>query len=203
MKPLLKICGMNNIEILNELLSIDKINFLGFIFYKTSIRNFSEEFLKQIKACNFENKRPVCVYVDSNRNFIEETSLYFKDPILQFHGNETNQFCNSFKKEFWKVLRIKNAINIEDINNFQDASGILLENFEEGKPGGTGITFDWSLVNSVKHLDMKFILSGGINCKNVDNAINIKPWCVDINSGVESSPGIKSLDLVKEVIEKF
>ena len=50
---------------------------------------------------------------------------------------------------------------------------------------------------------MKFILSGGINCKNVDNAINIKPWCVDINSGVESSPGIKSLDLVKEVIEKF
>ena len=87
MKPLLKICGMNNIEILNELISIDKINFLGFIFYKNSIRNVSEEFLKQIKACNFENKRPVCVYVDSNRNFIEETSLYFKDPILQFHGN--------------------------------------------------------------------------------------------------------------------
>ena len=130
MKPLLKICGMNNIEILNELLSIDKINFLGFIFYKNSIRNVSKEFLKQIKACNFQNKRPVCVYVDSNRNFIDETSSYFKDPILQFHGNEINQFCNSFKKEFWKVLRVKNEINSEYVSNFQDASGILLENFE-------------------------------------------------------------------------
>ena len=63
--------------------------------------------------------------------------------------------------------------------------------------------FDWSLINSVKDLDMKIILSGGINCENVDNAIDINPWCLDINSGVESSPGVKNIDLIKQLLDKI
>ena len=65
------------------------------------------------------------------------------------------------------------------------------------------MSFDWNLMNSVKLLDTKIILSGGINCENVDNAININPWCIDINSGVESSPGVKSIDLIKNLLDKF
>ena len=132
-----------------------------------------------------------------------ETSSYFKDPILQFHGDETSDFCNSFDNKFWKVLRINNQINVDEIIRYEKASGILFENFKKDQPGGTGESFDWSLINSVKDLDMKIILSGGINCENVDNAIDINPWCLDINSGVESSPGVKNIDLIKQLLDKI
>ena len=138
-----------------------------------------------------------------DRDFIKETSSYFKEPILQFHGDETSDFCNSFDNEFWKVLRVKNQINLDEINRYKKAYGILFENYKKDQPGGTGESFDWSLINSVKDLDIKIILSGGINCENVDNAIDINPWCLDINSGVESSPGVKNIDLIKQLLDKI
>ena len=143
------------------------------------------------------------MYVNSDQDFIKQTSSYFKDPILQFHGDETSDFCNSFDNEFWKVLRINNQINVDEIIRYEKASGILFENYKKDQPGGTGESFDWSLINSVKDLDMKIILSGGINCDNVDNAIDINPWCLDINSGVESSPGVKNIDLIKQLLDKI
>ena len=143
------------------------------------------------------------MYVNSDQDFIKQTSSYFKDPILQFHGDETSDFCNSFDNEFWKVLRINNQINVDEIIRYEKASGILFENYKKDQPGGTGESFDWSLINSVKDLDIKIILSGGINCENVDNAIDINPWCLDINSGVESSPGVKNINLIKQLLDKI
>ena len=203
MKPLIKICGINDFNVLQQLVCIDNINYLGFIFYEKSVRNVSKEFLVQVKEFELKDKRPVCVYVNSDKDFIKETSSYFKDPILQFHGDVTSDFCNSFENEFWKVLRINNQINIDEITRYEKASGILFENYKKDQPGGTGESFDWSLINSVKDLDIKIILSGGINCENVDNAIDINPWCLDINSGVESSPGVKSIDLIKQLLDKI
>ena len=100
MKPLIKICGVNDLEILNELIMIDELNFVGFIFYQASPRNITESFLQKINNVDFQNKRPVCVYVNAPRDLIQETSSYFKNPILQFHGEETNDFCNSFSNDF-------------------------------------------------------------------------------------------------------
>ena len=100
-------------------------------------------------------------------------------------------------------MRINNQINVDEITRYEKASGILFENYKKDQPGGTGESFDWSLINSVKDLDIKIILSGGINCENVDNAIDINPWCLDINSGVESSPGVKSIDLIKQLLDKI
>ena len=79
MKPLIKICGINQLEILNELALYDQINFLGFIFYEKSPRNVSFELLQEVKSFDFKNKRPVCVYVDADRSYIEETSSYFEN----------------------------------------------------------------------------------------------------------------------------
>ena len=94
MKPLIKICGINDLDVLNELLDLDGIDFLGFIFYEKSIRNVSLEFLEKIKGLQFNDKRPVCVYVNSERNFIKKTSSYFQNPIFQFHGNETVSYTH-------------------------------------------------------------------------------------------------------------
>ena len=80
---------------------------------------------------------------------------------------------------------------------------MLFETYKKGQHGGTGKSFDWSLIDNIKDLDTKFILSGGINIKNVDNAIEVNPWCLDINSGVESSPGKKDLNLIKEFLNKI
>tara|TARA_B100001094_G_C18156765_1_gene786904 strand:- start:1030 stop:1653 length:624 start_codon:yes stop_codon:yes gene_type:complete len=203
MKPLVKICGIQDLKVLHELIMIDEVNFIGFIFYTDSPRNIADSFLQEIKTFNFKDKRPVCVYVNASRKLIEETSSYFKNPILQFHGDETNDFCNSFNNDFWKVIRVKDLSSIERISEYHDASAILLENYEKEKYGGTGKSFNWNFLENIKSLDMKIIVSGGINIKNVHNAINIEPWCIDINSGVESSVGVKDLKLINKIIEIY
>jgi len=203
MKPLIKVCGIKELTILIELANLEKIDFLGFIFYENSPRFVSDELINRINEIDLKDKRPVCVYVDSDKGFIEETSSIFHNPILQFHGSESNDFCKSFNKEFWKVIKIKDNNSIKEITNYPAASAILFETYKEGQHGGTGKSFDWSLINNIKDLDTKFILSGGINIKNVDNAIEVNPWCIDINSGVESSPGKKDLNLIKEFLDKI
>lgn len=203
MKPLIKICGINELKILNELIMIEEIDFIGFIFYQDSLRNVSNNLLQQLKDIDLKEKRPVCVYVNASRSLIEETSSYFDNPVLQFHGDETNEFCKSFNKDFWKVIRVRDLSSIQNISEYHDASAILLENYEKGKYGGTGKSFDWHLLENIKTLDMKIIVSGGINIKNVHNAININPWCIDINSGVESSAGVKDLKLINEILEIY
>ena len=203
MKPLVKVCGIKELNILKELVNLDKIDFLGFIFYENSPRFISDDLIKRINEIDLRDKRPVCVYVDADKDFIKETSSSFQNPILQFHGSESNDFCKSFNKEFWKVIKIKNNNSIREIKNYPDASAMLFETYKKGQHGGTGKSFDWSLVDNIKDLDTKFILSGGINIKNVDNAIDINPWCLDINSGVESSPGKKDLNLITELLNKI
>lgn len=202
MKPLIKICGIADLNFLNEVIQINEINYLGFIFYENSPRNVTKDLLNDIKRFDFKDKRPVCVFVNASFEFIKESISYFKDPLLQFHGDETNQFCSSFKKDFWKVIHVKSIESIDRIEEYPDASAILLENYKKDQFGGTGESFDWDIVKKA-NLSKKIVLSGGINVKNVDNAISTQPWCIDINSGVESSIGIKNITLVNKILEKF
>ena len=202
MKPLIKICGIADLNFLNEVIQINEINYLGFIFYENSPRNVTKDLLNDIKRFDFKDKRPVCVFVNASSEFIKESISYFKNPLLQFHGDETNQFCSSFKKDFWKVIHVKSIESIDRIEEYPDASAILLENYKKDQFGGTGESFDWDIVKKA-NLSKKIVLSGGINVKNVDNAISTQPWCIDINSGVESSIGIKNITLVNKILEKF
>jgi len=203
MKPLIKICGIKDLNILNQLIELEAIDFIGFIFFEKSPRNVSNNFLNIVNGINLKNKRAVCVYVDASQEFIQQTSSNFQNPILQFHGNESNDFCKSFNKDFWKVIRVKDSNSINIVSDYPDASAILFENYTKGLYGGTGSVFDWSLLKNINKNNKKIIISGGINIENVDNAISVNPWCIDINSGVETSPGIKDLDLIKQVLQKF
>jgi phosphoribosylanthranilate isomerase len=202
MKPLIKICGIADLNFLNEVIQINEINYLGFIFYENSPRNVTKDLLNDIKRFDFKDKRPVCVFVNASSEFIKESISYFKEPLLQFHGDETNQFCSSFKKDFWKVIHVKSIESIDRIEEYPDASAILLENYKKDQFGGTGESFNWDIVKKA-NFSKKIVLSGGINLKNVDNAISTQPWCIDINSGVESSIGIKNITLVNKILEKF
>ena len=202
MKPFVKICGISDFHFLNEIIELEGINYLGFIFYEKSPRYVNQKFLNKLKNFNFRDKRPVCVYVNASKEYIKETSSYFKDPILQFHGDETNEFCKSHKNEFWKAIRIKDHESLKEITNYNSASAILFESYKKGIYGGSGESFDWKIIENI-NLTQKNVLSGGISIKNVDNAIRTQPWCIDINSGVESSIGIKDINLVKDILKKL
>ena len=198
--PKVKICGISNIEILKTLISLD-LDFIGFIFYSKSARYVDTKFLQSIEDIDFKDSRPVCVYVNADEDYIYETSSYFNNPILQFHGDEENNFCESFGLDYWKAIRVKDKEDLETISLYNSAQAILLENHKEGSYGGTGESFNWTILKDIENDDQNFVLSGGINSQNVDNALKTNSWCLDLNSGVESQEGIKNIELVKDILK--
>ena len=198
--PKIKICGISNIKILKTLISLD-IDFIGFIFYSKSPRFVDNKFLQSIQDIDFKNSRPVCVYVNPDEDYVYETSSYFDNPILQFHGEEENNFCESFGLDYWKAIRVKNKEDLNSISLYSSAQAILLENHKEGSYGCTGESFNWTILKDIENDDQNFVLSGGINSKNVDNALKTNSWCLDLNSGVESQEGIKNIELVKDILK--
>jgi len=197
-----KVCGISNTEMVKQLVKLE-LDFIGFIFYKKSPRYVSNQIAKNLSNIDFSNTRPVCVYVNPTKDYVLETSSYFDNPILQFHGEEPESFCNSFNLEYWKAIRVKNSSSFAEILSYQSAKAILLENHKDGLYGGTGEAFDWSLIKSHDHQNKKIILSGGINIENVDNAKDTLPWCIDLNSGVESSVGKKDMKLIIDILKNI
>ena len=143
----------------------------------------------------------MCVYVNADEDFIYKTSSFFDNPILQFHGDEDQNLCETFGLDFWKAIRIKNASDIEMISQYSSASAILLENHKDGVYCGTGESFNWQLLKNIDNDIHNFVLSGGINSQNVDNALRTNSWCLDLNSGVESQTGIKDILLIKDILK--
>ena len=197
-----KVCGVSNLEMVKQLLELE-LDFIGFIFYKKSPRYVSNQIVQDLLSLDFGNTRPVCVYVNPTRDYVLETSSYFDNPILQFHGEEPESFCDSFNLEYWKAIRVKSSSSFSETLSYQSAEAILLENHKDGLYGGTGEAFDWSLIKDHDDQIKKIILSGGINIENVDNAIDTLPWCIDLNSGVESSVGKKDIKLIIDILKNI
>ena len=199
-KSKIKICGISNLDVLKELINLN-INYVGFIFYSKSPRFANSDFLESFKDIDFKNTKPVCVYVNPDEEYVYKTSSYFSNPILQFHGDESNDFCESFGLEYWKAIRVKEKSDVLKTKLYSSASAILFENHKEGIYGGTGESFDWNWLNDLQEKEQYFILSGGINSENVHNALSTNSWCIDLNSGVESEEGIKDIALKKNILK--
>lgn len=199
-KSKIKICGISNLDVLKELINLN-INYVGFIFYSKSPRFAGFDFLESFKDIDFKNTKPVCVYVNPDEEYVYKTSSYFSNPILQFHGDESNDFCESFGLEYWKAIRVKEKSDVLKTKLYSSASAILFENHKEGIYGGTGESFDWNWLNDLQEKEQYFILSGGINSENVHNALSTNSWCIDLNSGVESEEGIKDIALIKNILK--
>jgi phosphoribosylanthranilate isomerase len=136
-KSKIKICGISNLDVLKELINLN-INYVGFIFYSKSPRYVDSDFLESFKDIDFKNTKPVCVYVNPDEEYVYKTSSYFSNPILQFHGDESNDFCESFGLEYWKAIRVKEKSDVLKTKLYSSASAILFENHKEGIYGGTG-----------------------------------------------------------------
>lgn len=111
--------------------------------------------------------------------------------VLQFHGDEPPEFCAGFSVPYLKAIRVKAGVDlVQCAIRYREAQGLLLDAYVEGTPGGTGQSFDWDMIPA--ELPLPVILSGGLEPANVADAIRrVRPWAVDVSSGVEASKGIK------------
>ena len=185
-----KVCGITRGE--DALFAAESgSNAIGFVFWSKSTRNISPE-----AACEITGVLPpfvstVGVYVDPTQEWVEQTATTAGLSLLQFHGDETPEFCNQFSLPYIKAIRVKPGLDLlQYAERFDSARGLLLDTYTAGMPGGTGHVFDWDLIPC--DLPLPIILSGGLNADNVASGIQqTRPWAVDVSSGVEATKGIK------------
>tara|TARA_B100001109_G_scaffold150516_1_gene122357 strand:- start:85 stop:693 length:609 start_codon:yes stop_codon:yes gene_type:complete len=197
----LKICGIRDKDILQYACEAG-LDFVGFIMANESPRKISDKFLTSLEDFNFYDTSPVFVFVNPSADEVINVVNKIENSILQFHGDEDESFCKQFNQSFWKTIRVKNSQSLEKVNNFPSADAILLETFSNDAYGGTGKVFDWTLLEKIS-LHEKFIIAGGINPDNIMQAVTLNPWCIDVNSGVESSLALKDKTLMDQIIRNF
>jgi len=183
-----KICGITNLSDA-QAAAVHGASAIGFIFYEKSSRAISIEDAKFIFRHLSNDISKVGVFVNHDKAFIEEAIRSVSLNIIQLHGDETPGFCNQFDVPVLKALRIKDKASLSVMDQY-NVAGFLLDTFSTKQYGGTGETFDWSLLND--KLETPIILSGGLNPDNILDAIDsVNPAAIDVNSGVELSPGKK------------
>ena len=183
-----KICGITNLSDA-QAAAVHGASAIGFIFYEKSSRAISIEDAKFISRHLSNDISKVGVFVNHDKAFIEEAIRSVSLNIIQLHGDETPGFCKQFEVPVLKALRIKDKASLSVIDQY-NVAGFLLDTFSTKQYGGTGETFDWSLLNG--KLETPIILSGGLNPDNILDAIDsVNPAAIDVNSGVEISPGKK------------
>jgi phosphoribosylanthranilate isomerase len=133
----------------------------------------------------------VALFVDAAAAQVQQVLGEAHFDLLQFHGDETAGFCRQFGRPYIKAARVRPDIDLLQYARFYgDARGLLLDAYVAGSHGGTGVTFDWNLIP--QDLPLPLVLSGGLTPENVAAAVrHVRPWAVDVSSGVESSPGVK------------
>lgn len=186
----IKICGITRIE--DALAAVEAgADALGFVFYEASPRSVSLNQAKKICLQLPPFIATVGLFVNAPAHVVLNTANHLQLSLLQFHGEESEEYCEQFNYPWIKALRIKSDTNIQEaIDRYSASKGILLDSHVAGVQGGTGVTFDWTRIP--KHSSKPIILAGGLTIANVQQAIKTcNPYAVDVSGGVEISKGIK------------
>lgn len=185
-----KICGITRVE---DALTAVRLgaHAIGLVFWRQSARYVTPATAREIVAALPPFVSTVGVYVDPDPEWVKETSSAAGVNLLQFHGNESPEFCRQFPVPYIKAMRVRAEVDLlQYATRYQGAMGLLLDTYVKGEPGGTGHAFDWNLIPP--NLSLPLILSGGLHSGNVTAAIKqAQPWAVDVSSGVETAKGIK------------
>lgn len=201
MKIFTKICGITNLE--DALASIEAgADALGFIFYKKSPRYINPSTASKIIKHITKEIKTVGVFVNESRYNIQEIIMETGINVLQLHGDESPEDCRYSNAEVWKGVRINSESELSTLNKFK-VDAFVFDAFHPDIYGGTGTVCDWDIVKVAAKIH-KILLSGGLNPENVIDAITrVNPFGVDVNSGVESSPGKKDVRKIKQLFESL
>ncbi|SEI68779.1 phosphoribosylanthranilate isomerase [Allopseudospirillum japonicum] len=204
MRTRVKICGITRIEDAHSAI-IAGADALGFVFYSPSPRA-----LTYAQAADIVHSLPpfvtsVGLFVNASAQEVNECLRTVPLSCLQFHGDETAEFCASFNRPWIKALRMRPNLDLKaSILPYLQATplsacGILVDAYTPGTPGGTGETFDWRRIPA--DLPCPLILAGGLNCDNIERAIQrVRPYAVDVSGGVEIDKGIKDPEKIHAFI---
>ena len=197
-----KMCGMTRIEDIEYAAHLG-VDALGFIFYQKSSRCISIDQARSLLESLPPFIDSVAVLVNPEVEFV--TRLINELPIhcLQFHGDESPDFCQQFSKPFIKAIHPHSPEHIGScMNDFKGAQALLLDTPSASVRGGSGLSFDWQIIP--KNLPKPYILAGGLNEFNVKEAIkSVHPYAVDVCSGIEVAPGIKDPLKMKRFIKRL
>lgn len=193
-----KICGITNLE--DALMTVEAgADALGFVFFQGSPRNISPDtaaaiirslppFVQTVGL--FVNEEPATVNAIADRCGLD---------LVQLHGDESPEYCTAIKRRIIKAFRVKDASSVDAMTDYPVAA-CLLDAWSPAARGGTGTTFNWDIAAGVA-VEHSIILAGGLTPDNVAEAIAVvKPYAVDVSSGVESAPGKKDAGLVARFI---
>ncbi len=196
----IKICGICRTEdaLYAEHLGVDTI---GMVFYKKSPRNVTIDQALEITSVLGGMMGVVALFHNAIDDEVWSVLEAMPQLIPQFHGDEPVEFCEQFARPYFKAFGMGDGlgVSVAGINDYEQACGILLDANVQGEIGGTGHVFDWSLIP--EGIKKPIVLAGGLDPQNVAAAIDlIKPYAVDVSSGVESERGVKSQALMKEFV---
>jgi phosphoribosylanthranilate isomerase len=174
------------------------------MFYRKSPRYLNFRSAKAIARSLPLGVGRVGVFVNERPAVVQETVEACGLDILQFHGEESPCYCLSFKPlKVIKAFRIKDASSLKQLEGYAELDAWLLDSYVKGQPGGTGEQFNWDLAVEAGAMGKRILLAGGLNPRNVADAVRkVRPWGVDVSSGVELRPGRKDSSAVHEFIKR-
>jgi phosphoribosylanthranilate isomerase len=200
MRTRVKICGFTRVDdaVFAARAGADAI---GLVFYAPSPRNVDIALAIEITSALPAFTSVVALFVDETAARIHEVLAQVPIDCIQFHGDEPADFCRSFGKRYIKAIRMQDGVDIGEVaKSYHDAAGLLLDAYHPQAKGGTGSSFDWDLIP--KHCELPIILAGGLDERNAKLAVAIvKPYAVDVSSGVEAEKGIKDCQKIAAFIK--
>jgi len=200
MATAVKICGITRPE---DALAAARAgaHAVGLVFYAKSPRHVLPERAAEIIRVLPPFVTTVGLFVNATAEEVRATLAEAPVALLQFHGDETPDFCRQFKRPYVKAVRMKTGVDLlQYARDYHDAKALLLDNYVEGLHGGSGVVFDWSLIP--RGLPLPVILSGGLTPENVVEAVRrVRPGAVDVSSGVESAKGVKDAQKIAAFIK--
>jgi phosphoribosylanthranilate isomerase len=193
----IKVCGITNAEDAQAAVECGA-DAVGFIFTQLSSRYVTPAAAREIIQTLPPFVTPVGVLVNMRREAVQDIVAISGVRCLQFHGDETAMDMVGYQVPVYKAFRVRQGFDVNIIERFPSRT-FLMDTFAEGLNGGTGRQFDWRIAIEAKRFG-RVILSGGLSPSNIEEAVQtVKPYAVDVNSGVESSPGKKDRNKLKEV----
>lgn len=195
----IKCCGMTRVDdaLLAAQLGADAI---GVVMTARSKRQVSLAHARAIVDAMPPFVTTVALCMDDDADFVRAVIETVRPSLLQFHGSERDEWCAQFDTPYLKAIAMgEGAAALSQLRAFPRAAGLLLDGHGLGESGGSGKTFDWSVMP--RDLQQPLILAGGLTPLNVQAAIRVaRPWAVDVSSGIESAPGIKDPDKLRDFI---
>lgn len=196
-----KICGITQYCDIPSIIA-QGVDALGFIFVKSSPRYIEPEVARDLIRLLPPFVDTVGVFMNEDPDEVNDIAQYCGLSFVQLHGSEPPQYCESINAPVIKALRVEGKDSLV-FDLYRDVvKGFLLDTYQKDKAGGTGKTFDWQLLKGAGG-PADVILAGGLTPENVGEAIKtVRPYAVDINSGVESSPGRKDVALITRLVDE-